>query len=158
MTLEGRLNAKLGVKNSVTGCVEWQGRRTNKGHGQIWREGTMAYTHRVAYELRNGPIPDGLWVLHRCDNPPCCNPEHLFLGTHSDNMADMRGKDRSLTGSRQPMSKLTESDVRRIIERLQDGDTQKVIAFDYQITQQTVSKIKTRSNWKHIVPNQETSE
>jgi len=85
------------------GCLEWQGARLASGYGLIGRgrrdEG-MAYVHRLAWELAHGPIPDGMFVCHHCDNPPCCNVEHLFLGTHADNMADMVTKGRACGGGR----------------------------------------------------------
>lgn len=77
-------------------CWEWQGYRRRSGHGQIGDEsGRLVGTHRVAYEFFNGPIPDGMVVMHSCDNPPCCNPRHLSLGTQADNLHDMFRKGRA---------------------------------------------------------------
>lgn len=148
LSLEERFRAKLGVQDAVTGCIPWDAATLSKGHGQFWLSGTMVCAHRIAWELRHGPIPDGLWVLHRCDNPPCCNPEHLFLGTHKDNMADMRNKGRSLTGSKHSLAKLTEEDVRSIRSMLATGETQRVVAAKFGVAQQHVSKISNRSSWK----------
>ena len=82
------------LKVMPSGCVEWQLSRPSGLYGQIKFEGKMLKTHRVAWELANGPIPEGLMVCHTCDNPPCCNPAHLFLGSASDNMQDMVSKGR----------------------------------------------------------------
>lgn len=80
-----------------TECWIWPGTRNNKGYGLIGKggRGTGGFTvHRVSWMIHRGPIPDGKWVLHRCDTPACVNPDHLFIGTHRDNMADMVAKGR----------------------------------------------------------------
>lgn len=79
-------------------CLEWQGYRMPNGYGHVAFLGRMRLAHRVAYELTHGPIPEGMLVCHRCDNPPCTDPEHLFLGTHSDNVQDMLRKGRCRAG------------------------------------------------------------
>ncbi len=75
-------------------CWEWTG-DMNKAHGKNYGRFNMKKAHRISYELTYGKIPDGLFVLHKCDNPPCVRPEHLFLGTHLDNMRDkvLKGRD-----------------------------------------------------------------
>lgn len=75
-------------------CWEWIGNRYVKGYGRFATGGRQYRANRFAYEIAVGQIPDGLWVLHHCDNPPCCNPNHLFLGVHADNMADRHAKGR----------------------------------------------------------------
>jgi len=80
------------------GCWEWTASTDHKGYGKLaegGRQGRTLSAHRVSYELNVGPIPDGLLVLHRCDNPPCVRPDHLFVGTHTDNAQDMAKKGRS---------------------------------------------------------------
>lgn len=100
-------------------CWEWSRYRRPGGHGQIGRDGKLDGTHRVAWESANGPVPDGMFVLHRCDNPPCCNPTHLFLGDHADNMADMvaKGRGRGVAGTANRNAKLTAEQVAEIRAR-----------------------------------------
>jgi hypothetical protein len=78
-------------------CWLWRGRKTVCGYGEVRFGGKSQLAPRVVYSLAVGPIPDGLYVLHRCDNPPCCNPAHLFVGTQRDNVADMMAKGRGNT-------------------------------------------------------------
>lgn len=75
-------------------CVEWEGARHPQGYGRTWVDGKSRRAHRVAWEETNGPIPEGMWVLHKCDNPPCVNIDHLFLGTAKDNAQDTVQKGR----------------------------------------------------------------
>jgi len=90
--LEERFWEKVDVRGPDE-CWPWTRKHNPKGYGQF-RKDKMVQAHRMAWELTNGPIPDGLDVLHTCDNPPCCNPHHLFLGTNDDNMRDMNSKGR----------------------------------------------------------------
>lgn len=100
-----RLAEKL--VQTESGCIVWTGTVTRDGgYGKIsvgGRHGRILVTHRVAWELENGPIPEGLWVLHRCDNPPCCNVQHLFLGDSATNVADMVAKGRHRPQGRVPV-------------------------------------------------------
>ena len=84
-----------GLVRMPNGCLEWTRGLGWFGYGKISIKGQATGTHRVAWELANGPIPDGLHVCHKCDNPPCCDPTHLFLGTAADNAADRSAKSRS---------------------------------------------------------------
>ena len=93
-----RVRTKLAAKSRATpdGCIIWTGRGNGQyGYGSMSFRGRRVGVHRLAWMLRHGPVPDGLYVLHRCDTPPCLNPDHLFLGTKADNSADMVAKGRS---------------------------------------------------------------
>lgn len=89
-----RLLNKIEI-NDATDCWIWQGGKNNIGYGMIRHDDKMRTTHRVSYEVHKGNIPKGMCVLHSCDNPLCCNPNHLRLGTHKDNTQDMIRKGRS---------------------------------------------------------------
>jgi hypothetical protein len=81
------------IVDPVTGCWEWQWSKSN-GYGQFWINGKRMWAHRFFYEQKYGPIPEGLKGCHTCDNPSCCNPDHVFPGTQKDNMADAAAKGR----------------------------------------------------------------
>ncbi len=132
-----------------SGCLIWTGHTNNRGYGTIMANGKLQRTHRYAWEQSNGIIPEGMHVLHRCDNPPCCNPYHLFLGTHQDNMDDMikKGRKNPPKGERVNTAKLTETDV---IAIRADIRLQKEIAVDYGVGETTIGRLKRRITWKHI--------
>ena len=92
-----RLLSKVTITDG--GCWEWQAATFQKGYGRFSYNGKTLGAHRVSWELHHGPVPDDLWVLHECDNPPCVNPAHLFLGDVRDNNADRAAKDRNKRNS-----------------------------------------------------------
>lgn len=129
-----------------TGCWLWLGGMTGSGYGAAF--GNMA--HRLSYQAYHGAIPFGLVVRHKCDQPSCVNPEHLAVGTHQDNMGDKTRRGRAAgagKGMAHWKASLSDAQVMAII-----GDTrpQRVIAADYGIRQQAVSKIKRRETWGHL--------
>lgn len=83
------------VQISNDSCWVWNGTRLSFGHGHFWFRGKLILTHRLSWLIHRGPIPDGLCICHKCDNPPCVNPDHLFIGTKGDNTRDMEMKGRS---------------------------------------------------------------
>ncbi len=107
MTREQRFWSKV---QRSDGCWEWQGSLAVGGYGQIMSSRRRCFTHRASWEINVGTIPPGLHVLHRCDNPSCVRPDHLFLGSHADNMADKAAKGRAAR-ERNGNAKLSEADV-----------------------------------------------
>jgi hypothetical protein len=94
-------------KGGMDECWPWMSKHDHDGYGRVYFEGKIRSTHRIAFTLATGNPATGLPVCHRCDNPPCCNPNHLFLGTHQINMADRDAKGRTASGERNGRAKLT---------------------------------------------------
>lgn len=138
------------------GCWNWTGTKVGSlGYGQTNLGKKRLYAHRAAFELWKHPIPDGMFVCHRCDNPRCFNPDHLFLGTQTDNMRDQVAKGRHYTGERPRGSghgnaTITEDDVRAIRARYAAGASQPKLAREYGQTQCNISKIVLRKFWRHV--------
>jgi hypothetical protein len=136
-------------------CWEWTAGRNSKGYGQCYFQGKQQLTHRVAYQIKNGPIPDNMMVIHSCDNRACCNPDHLRLGTNQDNMNDMKERGRShLHGAKgilNPIAKLDDSAVLSIREIYATGQyTQKELEAAYGIDQTVISDIVRGIAWPHV--------
>lgn len=161
--LEERFWAKVQKSEA---CWVWRGTidaRTG-GYGRFRPDGhgRQVRAHRVSWELANGPIPEGMHVLHRCDNPPCVRPDHLFLGTNRDNIADRvaKGRGRGFTfrpdarskprGSQNGMAKLLESDIPHIRAAAAAGESQRAIARRYGVDPGTVWGIVRRRTWRHV--------
>ena len=133
----------------ATGCFNWIGTKTDGGYGKLHVNGKKCRAHRVAYELHIGPIPPGRWVLHRCDNPACMNPEHLFLGTCQDNVSDRDSKDRQAKGAKVSNTKLTDQDV---LDMRASSKSISELAADYGMSYGHVSKILLGREWRHLLP------
>ena len=132
-------------------CWGWIGYRNAKGYGIINLGGHRVMAHRMSWELVNGPVPEGKYVLHHCDNPGCVKPKHLFIGTLADNNADMAGKGRSrngdMRGERNTSSKLTDDDVRAIRASPESNAT---LAKRYGIAKENIWAARTGRTWTHI--------
>ena len=151
-TLQERFEEKVELIPFST-CHWWVG-ALSKGYGHISVDGEIKGAHRIAYELYIGEISEddshhGICVCHTCDNRPCVNPKHLFLGTTQDNIDDKVAKNRQAKGERAGNSKLTEADVRQI-RKLSSTHTNKELSEAYGIVSSAIHYIITRKVWKHI--------
>jgi len=149
-------------KTGPDDCWLWVGSRLPKGYGRFYPKWKINgkrcgfNAHRISWEIKNNrPVPEGLDVLHTCDNPPCVNPAHLFPGTKSDNMQDMLRKGRGgYTGSpgeAHPSAKLVESDVLEIRHRWDAGGIrQRDLAAEYGVSRGLIGQIVRRESWSHL--------
>jgi hypothetical protein len=130
------------IRNTVTGCLEWQGHRNQKGYGRIAYNGRYPTTHRVIFVAANGPIHSSVHVLHRCDTENCCEETHLFAGDNFSNQQDRVKKGR--------FTKLVPEDIFRIRDLLACGCKQPNIAKWFGVTPPTVSRINSGHSWGFV--------
>ncbi len=158
-SVEERFWSKV-IRGRPEDCWEWQA-STSNGYGafQLKNPQRVERSHRMVWLLVHGDIPNGVYVCHHCDNRKCCNPDHLFLGTHQDNMADMVSKGR---GGRPPLSsisrgashwnaKLSDDAVRTIRQRVANGEKQRDISREMGLSHTTIGMIVRRRLWRHVV-------
>ncbi len=136
------------------GCWEWAAGRFHRGYGSVWVDGKARKAHRVSFELSRGPIPHNLKVLHRCDNPPCVNPDHLFLGTDADNAADRDAKGRAgvLRGESHGRAAITTEQATEVRDLWLFGACGKALAERFGISRSCVERIATGKSWAHLPP------
>jgi HNH endonuclease len=144
-------------------CWLWIGNHYHGWYGRVRICGRSEGTHRAAWILTYGPVPDGMWVLHKCDNPLCVRPNHLFLGTSKDNVADCVAKDRQFRGKRDNAylwkrgedhhsHKLIEADVRELRRLWESGEVSNktALARRFGVDPSTVRSVLNRTNWAHV--------
>lgn len=135
-------------------CWEWSGAPSPDGYGHFWDGESVKPAHRVSYRQYIGPLVPGLVICHRCDNPKCVNPEHLFQGTHADNVADREAKGRGWIKKgklhHRLMAKLSEAEVINIFKSKQPS---RLLMLQYNISQVQIDRIKTKKRWSHITMN-----
>lgn len=149
LTLVERFN--LYVVKHEGACWDWESFKDPNGYGRLNVNGRPQLAHRISYQIHFGTIPKGKAVCHKCDNPTCTNPDHLFLGTQADNVADMhwknRARKRGMKGTEHHMAKMSEDTVRAI--RSSDASDSQ-LAEQYKVSRATIHSIRTRRSWKHI--------
>ncbi len=130
-------------------CWEWRASRNRQGYGLFKAGGKTQRAHRIMYELMVGPIPNGLCVLHTCDNPPCVNLAHLWLGTRADNNhdRDAKGRQVALKGEHVNGARLTKE---KVLAIRSDHRSCRTIGADYGVSYATIGYIKRRETWAHI--------
>jgi len=150
-TLE-RFWAKVDQSAGDDGCWNWTGAKA-AGYGRFGKKSNVRYAHRFSYELHYGDIPDKMLVCHRCDNPTCVNPKHLFLGTPLDNMRDkvQKGRAKGGKGIRNARNKLTEAQVLTIRDRWAAGEQNKRrLAREFGVCPQQITNIITGKHWSFL--------
>ena len=137
------------INLSAKGCIEWGLAKDRDGYGVFGRNGKQIRAHRASWEINRGPIPRGMFVLHRCDNPSCINIEHLFLGDHKENMLDRDRKGRTKRGSSHGMATISEQTAIRIkmVKGFLDAI---VVAKLVGIKKSQVCNIMNGDSWKNV--------
>lgn len=167
LNLAGKIDRSAGPN----GCWLWTAYRNARGYGVVGFNRKIHLAHRVCYSLKHGAIPPGLFVCHRCDNPPCVNPDHMFLGTQKDNMADCSSKgrinskigdrlwakinpERVPRGENNQQAKLTTNKVLKIRELYMSGNiSQRQLAKDFGVSKGTIYYVVKGLVWAHILPS-----
>lgn len=154
---ETRLWAKVNkfgtIHPTLGACWEWTGSVDVSGYGYLSVNAVEIKAHRFSWSLVNGEIPDGLVILHKCDNPPCVNPDHLQLGTLLDNNLDMKNKGRHQHGERHSHAKLTENDVLEILAVYiprHPINGASALGRKYGVSREAIREIIKGKNWKHL--------
>jgi hypothetical protein len=149
LTIAQRFNQKW-VLDAISGCHLWSGATTRYGYGRLGiRHEQVAAAHRLSWALNRGHVPKGFFVCHKCDNPPCVNPRHLFLGTPKDNSVDAKTKGRNafISGEVHYRAKLSVASVLAIRASVESGQT---MAKRYGVAESTISRIRKDKTWRHI--------
>lgn len=135
-------------------CWNWNAGRFESGYGAFGLCKKLVKAHRVSFKLHKGEIPEGLMVLHSCDNRRCVNPDHLFAGTHQDNMEDRKKKGRAIganKGEAHHLAKLSTEDVLKIRKAYEAGyTTHRELAAQFNVSDSAIGLILNRTNWKHL--------
>ena len=131
-------------------CWEWTGSFTSRGYGKMGICRMTKSAHRLSAEIHFGPIPDGMVVMHTCDNPSCVRPEHLRIGTYKENTRDCVNKGRIAHGTRQGLHTLSDKSVSEIRTRYIRRKNGPLLALEYGVSISTISHIVRNKTWRHV--------
>jgi len=146
-TIEDRFLSRF-KKGKKDDCWNWLAHLDKDGYGILPANGPAIRAHRYSFEHYNNTIPVGMNICHKCDNPSCVNPHHLFLGTGKDNVHDMLNKRRdAIVGSKNNKAKLSEIDILKI--RKSNKSTQKLM-IEYGVSKSTINRVKAKKTWRHV--------
>lgn len=146
-TLTQRLSSRLAIEGE---CRVWIGRLSQKGYGLLMIDGQKKRAHRAVWELAHGPVPAGLMIRHRCDNPRCCRLEHLEIGTALDNARDAVERGRHARGTRKRNAKLNDALVASLLERLACGEALATLAREAGVDRKTLRDVRDGIGWPHV--------
>lgn len=150
MALDARFWSKIVMGENPDDCWRWTGATTAFGYGVIsagYKQGNLR-AHRLSWVLHNGPLPEDMFVLHRCDNPPCCNPRHLFVGAKRDNTRDMLAKDREARGEQHGHARLASTEAAAIARMIREGSSASVAGAIYGVSRSHASAIAAGAKWR----------
>ena len=166
---QARFWSKVDMSAGPAACWPWKAGKLERGYGNFWMYGKPSWrSHRVAFVIKNGPLSSDKEVCHSCDNPSCCNPAHLFAGSHTENIVDMFKKGRGnpasgaangsikfpellMRGEDNSAHKLTENEVIEIRLRFETGrETLRGMAREFKVSKSTIKSIVVRKTWRHV--------
>ena len=149
MSCSERFWEKVDMSVGAGSCWLWTASRLKKGYGQFHCEGTTRRANVVAKELATGEAANGRLACHSCDNPPCCNPDHIFWGDPKSNSEDMVAKGRSMQGEKHFARKLTNEQV-LMLRAQRHQKPQRVLAKEFGVSQSVVSEVLRKVAWGHV--------
>lgn len=146
VSVAARFWAKVAIVDD--GCWEWRASRSGNGYGMFKLHGRSRGAHVIAFLLANGDVPEGMWVLHHCDNVGCVRPDHLYAGSHTENVADRDRRGRTLSGERHGSARVSDADIAEIRRLYSTGAwTQSALAQRFDVSQAWISCI-VRQVWR----------
>ncbi|RPI85131.1 MAG: hypothetical protein EHM34_00045 [Nitrosopumilales archaeon] len=148
--MKNKLLSRIDIKDN--GCWEWKGAKHRQGYGNIGYKRKVCLAHRISWKLFRGDLRDDILVLHKCDNPPCINPDHLFLGSDRDNVLDSISKGRfyRAKGKDHYFSRFSNEQIKEIRKLSESGITYDKIAKLFDSHKATICHIVKRKSWKHL--------